>query len=161
MSGDFPFSLQVVMAAFMLPASLCYFLCYLIHLVYSHVIVQEREQIAQFGYPTSSLNVAADNSSTKFVSIATLVGFHHRALNDLTKVSFEYTTKRFQNAAANAIDDVSLSIEAGEFITIIGASGCGKTTLLSFPPCSRLFSLQFQIACLIALFLLLSHSPCL
>ena len=37
-------------------------------------------------------------------------------------------TRRF--GALTAIDKVSLSIEAGEFFTLLGPSGCGKTTLL-------------------------------
>ena len=41
---------------------------------------------------------------------------------------FDHVTKRF--GALTAVDDVSFSIQKGEFFSLLGPSGCGKTTLL-------------------------------
>jgi ABC-type Fe3+/spermidine/putrescine transport system ATPase subunit len=46
----------------------------------------------------------------------------------VTQVSLRNITKRF--GETTAVDDVSLEIASGEFICLLGASGCGKTTLL-------------------------------
>ena len=42
----------------------------------------------------------------------------------------EHLTFTYPNAAAPALNDIFLSVHEGEFITLFGKSGCGKTTLL-------------------------------
>lgn len=43
-------------------------------------------------------------------------------------IRLEHVTKSFDRY--KALDDVSIVVEEGEFLTVIGRSGCGKTTML-------------------------------
>lgn len=45
-------------------------------------------------------------------------------------VEFKSVSKRFPKASYDAVSAVSLTVNAGESVTILGTSGCGKTTLL-------------------------------
>ncbi|MBQ0139882.1 MAG: ABC transporter ATP-binding protein [Kurthia sp.] len=50
------------------------------------------------------------------------------------KISFEFVEKKFParhgKQSFTAVSDVNLSVNEGEFVTIVGPSGCGKSTLL-------------------------------
>jgi spermidine/putrescine transport system ATP-binding protein len=46
----------------------------------------------------------------------------------MTLLEIRNVTRRF--GSLEAVKDVSISIEAGEFFTLLGPSGCGKTTIL-------------------------------
>ncbi|MDR5684278.1 MAG: ABC transporter ATP-binding protein [Armatimonadota bacterium] len=48
----------------------------------------------------------------------------------MTAIAIEHVTKRFSGSPRPAVDDCSLSVDAGELTVLLGPSGCGKTTLL-------------------------------
>ena len=50
------------------------------------------------------------------------------------KIDFQKLTKDYQRPGRKphvVLKDISFSIEPGDFVTILGESGCGKTTLLN------------------------------
>jgi NitT/TauT family transport system ATP-binding protein len=42
-----------------------------------------------------------------------------------------HVSKKFDNASLDTLNDITFTVEDGEFICVIGPSGCGKTTLLN------------------------------
>ncbi len=46
------------------------------------------------------------------------------------RVAFDQITRHFDGQAEPAVNDLTLSVEDGEFLVVLGPSGCGKTTAL-------------------------------
>ena len=45
-------------------------------------------------------------------------------------IDIERASKRFPGAARPALEECTVSMQAGELTVLLGPSGCGKTTLL-------------------------------
>src|SRR6478736_546288 len=61
--------------------------------------------------------------------MSTPQSLHHAAsVIELIGVSKTFTTASGERV--RALDNTNLAVKPGEFITVVGASGCGKTTLL-------------------------------
>jgi len=58
--------------------------------------------------------------------VTTITEHHPRA----SAIAFEGVSKLYPGTARPAVDNISLTVEPGQFVVLLGPSGCGKTTLL-------------------------------
>ena len=58
------------------------------------------------------------------------VPFGVRDAQQAVEIVFDHATKRYPGRAAPAVDDLSITIPAGEVCCLVGPSGGGKTTAM-------------------------------
>lgn len=58
------------------------------------------------------------------------VGGGNRRLGIVTSITFENTTRIYENSAHPAVKELNLQVGDGEFLVLVGPSGCGKSTTL-------------------------------
>ncbi len=51
-------------------------------------------------------------------------------MSDILRIQNVYRTYSDGETDVNALNNINLTVRKGEFISIIGSSGCGKTKLL-------------------------------
>lgn len=79
--------------------------------------------------------LAAAQSVFTFLDIAeeTDTGTH-RLPEDIGTIEWRNVSYRYPEAEKNSLNRINLSIKAGQVVALVGASGCGKTTLANLVP---------------------------
>lgn len=84
----------------------------------------------------TAIGVRAGTCANQARRDASAVSVESRATAEVPALSLEKVTCRFRSAGAEtdghtAVQDVTLDVAPGEFVSIVGPTGCGKSTVLN------------------------------